>query len=76
MIELFEKETGISLGSISDDQLQFLKDHLEEEAANDKDYYINRATLDLFESKGADASLIGLLRRALMTRNELEFYWR
>ena len=76
MIELFEKETGTLLGSISEIQFQFLKDHLEEESLRDKDYHVSRTTVDHLESKGADAELIGLLRRALMTRNEIEFTWK
>lgn len=76
MFQLFEKETRVPIGTISAAQLQFLKDHLEEEAAEDRDYYVNLETVDLLESKGGDKELIGLLRRALMTREELEFNWK
>jgi hypothetical protein len=76
MIEIFEKETSTLLGSISETQLQFLKDHLEEESIHDKDYHINRTTVDYLESEGADPELVGVLRRALMTRDEIDFYWK
>jgi hypothetical protein len=49
MIQLYEKETGVFVGTITEAQLQFLIDQLEEESADDTDYYIDHATLDLFE---------------------------
>ena len=49
MIQLRNKETGSLLGSISEEDLQFLIDNLEEEWEEDTDYYLNRETLDLLE---------------------------
>src|SRR5207249_4463765 len=46
MIQLYDKETGASLGAITEEQLQFLADQLEEESPQDQDYYINEPTLD------------------------------
>ena len=46
MIQLHDKETGKAVGAITEDQLQFLKDRLEEESAKDQDYYINEDTID------------------------------
>ena len=40
MIQLHEKETGVFVGTITEAQLQFLIDQLEEESADDTDYYI------------------------------------
>jgi processive 1,2-diacylglycerol beta-glucosyltransferase len=75
MIHLHEKETGVFVGTITDAQLQFLIDQLEEESADDTDYYIDHATLDLFEELGADADLLALLRQAVGTRDGLEIVW-
>lgn len=75
MIELRDKETGARLGEISEEQLQFLVDQLEEETSGDVDYYINATTIDLFEAEGADPALVDLLRRALGTRTEMEIQW-
>jgi hypothetical protein len=47
-------------------------DQLEEESADDTDYYIDHATLDLFEEAGAEADLLTLLRQALGTREGFE----
>lgn len=75
MIKLYKKDTGVFFGTITEEQLQFLIDQLEEESTEDTDYYINQATLDLFEDKGADADLLALLRQALGTREDFELQW-
>jgi len=75
MIELHEKETGVFVGTITEAQLQFLIDQLEEESADDTDYYIDQATLDLFEEVGAEADLLALLRQALGPREGIEIVW-
>jgi processive 1,2-diacylglycerol beta-glucosyltransferase len=75
MIQLHEKETGVFLGTITDAQLQFLIDQLEEESTDDTDYYIDQATLDLLEARGADTNLLGLLRQTLGTRASIEIVW-
>ena len=75
MVELKDKDTGQVLGSITEVQLQFLIDQLEEESHDDRDYYLNTTTLDALASKSADVDLIGLLRRALGDRKEMEIEW-
>ena len=75
MIQLRNKETGAFVGTITEAQLQFLIDQLEEESTEDRDYYINQATLELFEQRGADADLLALLRQALGTREDIEIEW-
>jgi hypothetical protein len=75
MIELRNKETGALLGTISEAQLHFLIDQLEEESTEDQDYYINLATLDMFERAGADRELLALLRGGLGTKKDMEIIW-
>ena len=75
MIEIRNKETGIVLGSITEDQLNFLIDQLEEEHSEDRDYYINRHTVEQFASHGADEALLKLLRDALGDREDVEIEW-
>ena len=75
MIQLQDKETGAALGSITDEQFRFMMDQLVEESDDDTDYYINQATLELFEEEGADAQLLDVLRRALGGREEMEIRW-
>ena len=75
MVELKDKDTGLSLGPITEAQLQFLVDHLEEEAHDDRDYFLNATTLDALEAKSSDPDLIGMLRRALGDREGIEIEW-
>jgi len=72
---LHEKETGVFVGTTTTGRLQFLLDKLEEKSADDTDYYIDHATLDLFEEVGVDAGLLALLRQALGTRDGIEIVW-
>jgi processive 1,2-diacylglycerol beta-glucosyltransferase len=76
MVELRDKETGRILGSISDEQLQFLNDQLEEESDTDADYYIDTATLDMFAERSIDPQLLTLLRDALGAREGMEIEWK
>ena len=76
MIELVDKETGERLETISERQLQFMIDQLEEESLQDQEYYINRDTLDMFTEAGADRELVVALEKALGEREEMEISWR
>jgi len=75
MIKVSDKDTGAPIGTITEQQLKFLQDQLEEESHDDQDYYINETTVDTFEHSGADAALVTLLRRALGGRREMEIRW-
>jgi hypothetical protein len=75
MIKLNDKETGVALGKITEAQLHFLQEQLEEESPEDTDYYINAATLDMLEEQGADRVLLDLLRQALGSREDMEIQW-
>jgi hypothetical protein len=75
MIHLREKGTNTPLGSISEEQLQYLIDQLEEEWLEDQDYAITSLLLDSFEASGADPALVSLLRDALGDRGEIEIVW-
>jgi hypothetical protein len=74
-IGLYDNDTQIKLGEITEAQLQFLIDHLEEESSDDQDYYLNRATLEIFEQTGADSTLLSLLRQGLGERDDMEIRW-
>ncbi|MEP7134715.1 MAG: galactosyldiacylglycerol synthase [Chloroflexota bacterium] len=75
MINLHDKDTHKPLGQISEDQLQYLIDNLEEEWLEDQDYAITPLLLENFEAQGADAVLVSLLRDALAGRDEIEIVW-
>lgn len=75
MPKLYNATTGAELGEITDEQLEFLQDQLEEESADDQDYYINQETLEYFAEQGAEPALIDLLRAALSGRDEIDIRW-
>ena len=63
------------VGELSEEQLDFLVDNLEEEWPEDRDYYINRAMLDILKQRGADATLVHMLTQALGDREEVDILW-
>ena len=75
MIQLRDTESGLVLGAVSEEDLKFLIDHLEEESEEDVDYYINRSTLDGFKEKGINPSLLNILESALGDREDMEIEW-
>ena len=75
MIRIYDEASGTVYGTITEAQLQFLIGQLEEESVEDTDYYINRATVDMFEQNGADADLLKLLRKALGAREDMDIRW-
>jgi hypothetical protein len=75
MIKLFNKSTGEFIGRISEAELKFLADQLEEESIDDTDYYIRSETLEQFEGGGASAHLMDVLRGGLRSDNAIEIRW-
>lgn len=75
MIQITESQSGKSLGTITEEQLEFLEEWLEEESAEDQDYYLTSETVDMLEEEGGDAQLIGMLREALAGREAVEIRW-
>jgi hypothetical protein len=69
VIYLYDKESGRKIGLISEAQLQFLVDQLEEESSDDQDYFIDAATLEMLQDTGADPALTDLLRSGLGGRD-------
>jgi processive 1,2-diacylglycerol beta-glucosyltransferase len=63
------------VGELSEEQLDFLVDNLEEEWPEDRDYYINRAMLEILKQRGADAALLHILEQALGNRDEVDILW-
>lgn len=76
MIDLYNASTNQLLGSITDADLQVLIDRLEEESSQDRDYYIDAATIDYLADGRATDHLVGLLRRALGTGEGVEIRWK
>lgn len=75
MIQLRDADSDTPLGSITEEQLQFLMDFLEEESLTDRDYYISGPTIDLLEEEGGDPALMATLRSAVGTREGVNVRW-
>ncbi len=63
------------VGELSEEQLDFLIDNLEEEWSDDRDYYLNREMVNMLQTRGADPKLIELLQKALGDKDEVDILW-
>jgi hypothetical protein len=63
------------IGEISQDQLEQLIDLLEEEDENDRDYFIDRDTIEMLREANCDAALVTLLESALGDGEEMDILW-
>jgi processive 1,2-diacylglycerol beta-glucosyltransferase len=75
MPRLYFPDSGETIGEISDEQLQFLIDQLEEESLDDQDYYINQETIEMFRERGCDEELLGLLQNAIGDKEDIDIAW-
>lgn len=75
MPRLIRLDTGDTIGDISDKQLAFLVEQLEEEHDEDEDYFIDRDTLELLSDNGADPELLALLEKAIGDDDSMDIGW-
>lgn len=76
MIDLYNSATNQLLGSVTEAELRVLVDALEEESLQDRDYYIDAATIDLLANGSATDHLLQLLRAALSSEEGVEIRWQ
>ena len=74
-IRLTEKDTGRTLGTISQEDLQLLIGYMEEESSTDQDYYVEHTTIDALEGLGASAGFVALLRAAVGDSEGVDVVW-
>jgi len=75
MIDLYDAATNQLLGSITEADLQVLIDGLEEESADDQDYFIDQATIEMLADGRPSDHLLGILRTALGSSDGIEIRW-
>jgi hypothetical protein len=75
MPRLFRLDNGETIGTITDKQLAFLVDQLEEEDAEDTDYFVDRDTLELLSDNGADPDLLSMIEKAMGDDDEIDIAW-
>lgn len=76
MIELFDKESNKFLGEISDEEMKFLADKLEEETEGDEDYYFDVDVLEYLKEGGLSPRLEQVLIEALGTQPGIEIIFK
>jgi hypothetical protein len=77
MIDLYDTTTNTLVGSITEAELKFLEDALEEESLKDHDYYFDSGTIDFLADDGnATDHLLSLLRKAIGTSEGIELRWQ
>ena len=72
---LYNNDSGAVIGDISESDLRFLIDNLEEETSDDQDYYLRPETVAMLAERGGSAALIELLRTALGDSEGVEVRW-
>jgi hypothetical protein len=75
MISLHDKDSGQFIGPISESQLQFLIEELEEEGVDDQDYAITPLLLEVWENEKKHLELVEMLRNTLGGREEMNLVW-
>jgi processive 1,2-diacylglycerol beta-glucosyltransferase len=75
MIDLYNVQTNQLLGSVEAD-LQVVIDALEEESAEDQDYYIDKATIEYMADGRLSDHLLNLLRGAMGSSDGIEIRWQ
>ncbi|MEK6608990.1 MAG: galactosyldiacylglycerol synthase [Myxococcota bacterium] len=75
-IALYDQESGRRIGQITDEQLATLRDLLEEEDSEDRNYFIGPEVVDYIEEEGGPAELVKLLRDAVGEGEGIEVEWR
>ena len=68
MYRLMDIEHDNEIGVVTEDQVQFLIDNLEEEGVEDQDYYIDPESLSFLAENRCDQELLAMLTDALEDR--------
>ncbi|RKU35609.1 galactosyldiacylglycerol synthase [Candidatus Poribacteria bacterium] len=69
---LMDIEHDNEIGVVTEDQLQFLIDNLEEEGFEDQNYYIDPESLSFLAEEGCDEELLTMLTDALENRINID----
>lgn len=75
MPRLLRIDTGDEIGTITDKQLAFLVEQLEEEHDEDQDYFIDRETMELLSDNDCDPELLAMLEKAMGDDDSMDIAW-
>jgi hypothetical protein len=71
-VKVYDKESGEVYGELSEEQLKYLSEHHPQELTAGSTYYLDKMTIEMFKSSGADGELLDLLRKALGRKKSVE----
>ena len=74
-MKLYDSRSGALVGEVTEDDVQFLIDQLEEEHADDVAYYVSADTLEFLRSRNARPELLEVLTRAIAAQGDAELRW-
>ena len=74
-IRISEKASGRTLGEVSEQDLEVLIGHMEEESSRDRDYYVESMAIDNLERLGASNEFVALLRGAVGSSDGIDIVW-
>lgn len=76
LIDLYNKDTNVLLGSITEAELQHMMNSMEMESDRDTDFYIQKDTLGVLGNDGlATEHLLKILKDAVGDSDGLEVRW-
>jgi hypothetical protein len=81
VIQLYKEHPGTYkreiLGTITEEQLDFLVENFDEDFEEDEEYLLGPETMDYLREQGADSELINILEKALSgTQDGIEISYR
>ena len=72
LFRLVDLEHDQEIGIITENQVQFLIENLEEGGIEDQDYYIDEETYDFLAENGCEDELLEMLAESLEGRDEID----
>jgi len=72
MYRLYDSAENKLVGRLSEEQLSTLANYMEEEFADDTEYYLTSDDCEVMEEQGFDPELVKTLRDALAGRDDMD----
>ena len=75
MPKLFTTEDKKLICELTEEQLEFLREVLVDEDSQDREYFVDKDTLEMLKDEGCDAALLGALETALGDKEGIDVGW-
>ena len=74
-MKLYDARSDVLIGEVTEDDVQFLIDQLEEEHDEDVAYFVDAPTLAFLGERGAPPALLAVLAQAIERQGDAEVRW-